>query len=80
MNKTKLIIHERFNGKQSLEDVFLSVLILGRGYYYDKPWEVTADVYGGVQSRNPSAKTVAAGFEYLENGKIGGPLILLTVE
>lgn len=25
MNKTKLIIHEKFNGKQSLEDVFLSV-------------------------------------------------------
>ena len=24
MNKTKLIIYERFNGKQSLEDVFLS--------------------------------------------------------
>lgn len=24
MNKTKLIIHERFNGKRSLEDVFLS--------------------------------------------------------
>ena len=24
MNKTKLIIHERFNGKQSLENVFLS--------------------------------------------------------
>ena len=24
MNKTKLIIHERFNGKQSLEDEFLS--------------------------------------------------------
>ena len=24
MSKTKLIIHERFNGKQSLEDVFLS--------------------------------------------------------
>ena len=24
MNKTKLIIHERFNGKQSLEDVFLT--------------------------------------------------------
>ena len=24
MNKTKLIIHERFNGKQSLEEVFLS--------------------------------------------------------
>ena len=24
MNKTKLIIHKRFNGKQSLEDVFLS--------------------------------------------------------
>ena len=24
MNKTKLIIHERFKGKQSLEDVFLS--------------------------------------------------------
>ena len=25
MKKTKLIIHERFNGKRSLEDVFLSV-------------------------------------------------------
>ena len=24
MNKTKLIINERFNGKQTLEDVFLS--------------------------------------------------------
>lgn len=24
MNKTKLIIHEKFNGKRSLEDVFLS--------------------------------------------------------
>ena len=24
MNKTKLIIYERFNGKQSLEDVFLT--------------------------------------------------------
>ena len=24
MNKTKLIIHERFNGKRSLEEVFLS--------------------------------------------------------
>ena len=24
MNKTKLIIHEKFNGKQSMEDVFLS--------------------------------------------------------
>ena len=24
MNKSKLIIHKRFNGKQSLEDVFLS--------------------------------------------------------
>ena len=26
MNKTKLIINEKFNGKQSLEDVFLSVI------------------------------------------------------
>ena len=24
MEKTKLIVHERFNGKQTLEDVFLS--------------------------------------------------------
>ena len=24
MKKTKLIIHERFNGKQTLEDIFLS--------------------------------------------------------
>ena len=24
MNKIKLVLHERFNGKQSMEDVFLS--------------------------------------------------------
>ena len=57
-----------------------SLLMWGTGYYYDKPWEVTADVYGGVQSRNPNVATITAGFEYLENSKIWGPLIWLTIE
>lgn len=57
-----------------------SLFMWGTGAYYDKPWEVTADVYGGVKSRNPKDATIVAGFEYLENSKIWGPLIWLTIE
>lgn len=36
--------------------------------YYRRPWEITADILGGVQSRSyPGYET--AGFEYLENSK-----------
>ena len=29
--------------------------------YYDRPWEVTADIYGGVQSRTPAQDKVETG-------------------
>ena len=35
-------------------------------YYYDRPWEVTADTYGGVQSRTPSQAKIDAGEDYLD--------------
>ncbi len=44
---------------------------LGQGDYYDKPWEVTADVYGGVKSRQHSKEKVYAGFAYLACSKLG---------
>ena len=34
--------------------------------YYDRPWEVTADTYGGVQSRNPTQAKIDAGEQYLD--------------
>ena len=36
--------------------------------YYRRPWEITADIYGGVQSRS-YPEYEAAGFEYLKNSK-----------
>ncbi len=47
----------------------------GSGEYYDKPWEVTADVYGGVESRIPDEDTVAAGFDYLERSERYGMFV-----
>ncbi len=38
----------------------------GTGNYYDKPWEITADIYGGVQSRDHSQSDIDAGFAYLK--------------
>ncbi len=43
-----------------------SALDLGSGNYYDKPWEVTADVYGGVQTRIHEQMYIEDGFRYLE--------------
>ena len=39
-----------------------SMLNLGDGDYYDKPWEVTADILGGVKTRTHSRDVVAKGF------------------
>ena len=47
--------------------------------YYRRPWEITADIYGGVQSRS-YPEYEAAGFEYLENSKRWGPLVWLTID
>ena len=46
-----------------------SWLDLGTGDYYDKPWEVTADIYGGVQSRTHDQKYIDDGFAYLNQVK-----------
>ena len=45
---------------------------LGSKSYYDKPWEVLADVYGGVTSRPHDAQTVAEGESYLELSRKSG--------
>ena len=41
----------------------------GSGPYYEKPWEITADVYGGVQSRSHDAQKIQIGFDYLSEIK-----------
>ena len=47
--------------------------------YYRRPWEITADIYGGVQSRSyPGYEAV--GFKYLENSKKWGALAWITIE
>lgn len=52
----------------------------GTGEYYSKPWEITADIYGGVQSRDHSQSNIDRGFAYLEGSKIMGPLIWIFIE
>jgi len=37
----------------------------GDGRYYDKPWEVTADLYGKVLSRKHEELTIEKGIQYL---------------
>ena len=39
------------------------------GPYYDRPWEVTADLYGGVRSRVHKKEIVDAGIAYLDKYK-----------
>ena len=47
--------------------------------YYRRPWEITADILGGVQSRSyPGYES--AGFMYLENSQKWGILVWLTIE
>ncbi|MDE6016241.1 MAG: DNRLRE domain-containing protein [Acetatifactor sp.] len=51
----------------------------GSGEYYDKPWEITADIYGGVESRTHSQDDIEAGFAYLDTSEAMGPLVWLTI-
>ena len=46
-----------------------SALEIGGGDYYSRPWEITADIYGGVQSRHHATDDIEAGFSYLERSK-----------
>lgn len=43
-----------------------SLLNLGDGYYYDKPWEITADLLGGVCSRTHKENSIVKGNEYMK--------------
>lgn len=57
-----------------------SALEIGGGSYYSRPWEITADVYGGVQSRYHSDEDIEAGFSYLERSMYNGPFVWLFME
>jgi len=39
----------------------------GTGDYYSKPWEITADILGGVESRQHSQSDIDKSFAYLED-------------
>lgn len=52
----------------------------GTGDYYAKPWEITADIYGGVQSREHSQSDIETGFAYLRVSRGIGSLVWLLVE
>ena len=43
-----------------------SFLNLGTGDYYNKPWEVTADIYGGVSRAEHTEEGIDAGWTYLD--------------
>ena len=88
-NAEDVVRHEYGHSKQmeELGVVNYTLCILVPSYlelgsdseYYRRPWEITADIYGGVQSRSyPGYET--AGFEYLENSKKQGVFILLTID
>jgi len=57
-----------------------SWLEFGTGEYYSKPWEITADIYGGVQSRTHSQGNIASGYQYLAASALIGPLVWLTIK
>ena len=43
-----------------------SLLNIGDGRYYDKPWEVTADILGEVHSRKHKERYIVKGNEYMK--------------
>ena len=43
-----------------------SILNLGKGNYYEKPWEITADILGGVCSRKHHDNNIVKGNDYLK--------------
>ncbi|MGN1155740.1 MAG: hypothetical protein ACI4TK_06150, partial [Agathobacter sp.] len=47
--------------------------------YYRRPWEITADRYGGVQSRRyPDYEN--AGYKYLKNSRMWGVFVWFTID
>ena len=53
--------------------------IFSNGDYYNKPWEITADIYGGVQSRYHTEEDIKAGFSYLGLSKRCGPFVWVSI-
>ena len=51
MNRIKPIIHERFNGKQTLEDIFLSVF---QSESYQLLWEKALDIIDSTEQSQDS--------------------------
>ena len=43
-----------------------SLLNIGEGRYYDKPWEITADILGEVRSRIHKERYIVKGNEYMK--------------
>ena len=48
--------------------------------YYRRPWEITADIYGGVQTRDHEDFDIAVGAGYLALSKMIGPLVWLLIK
>ena len=61
MNKTKLIIHERFNGKQSLEDVFLSA-------FQSESYQLLQDNASSIMSVTEQSQDSFSSGKDLKNG------------
>lgn len=41
--------------------------------YYDRPWEITADIFGGVRGRAHTQDDINRGYWYLGVSSIFGP-------
>ena len=50
-----------------------SVFKLGNRNYYDKPWEITADVFGGVTGRVHQKNDINRGYWYMAVSTLFGP-------
>ena len=61
MNKTKLIIHERFNGKQTLEDVFLSA-------FQSESYQLLQDYSSSIMSVTEQSQDPFNSGKELKNG------------
>ena len=64
MNKTKLIIHERFNGKGSLEDVFLSA-------FQSESYQLLQDNSSSIMSVTEQSQDSFCSGKELKNGTNG---------
>ena len=61
MNKTKLIIHERFNGKQALEDVFLCA-------FQSESYQLLQDNSSSIMSVTEQSQDSFSSGKELKNG------------